>query len=182
MDEIILVDIFDNELGHTDKANAHKKGLLHRAFSVFVVHDGKMLLQQRSRGKYHSGGLWTNACCSHPREGETLADAVPRRMREELGFASQARECFHFVYRHVFDDGLIEYEYDHVFLTDYDGAVSADPEEAEEIKWVSYEELAEDLRTVPERYTVWFRIAAPEVLSQLNAGRDQHIHRKEGEG
>lgn len=166
-DEIILVDIFDNETGHTDKADAHKRGLLHRAFSVFAVHDGHMLIQKRARGKYHSGGLWTNACCSHPREGESLAQAVPRRMLEELGFESEARELFSFVYRHVFSDGLIEYEYDHVFLTDCDRPLKLNPEEAEDAAWVSFEELARDLQTRPERYTVWFQIAAPEVLRRL---------------
>ena len=120
-DDIILVDIFDSEIGHTDKDDAHRRGLLHRAFSVFVIHDGRMLIQKRSRDKYHSGGLWTNACCSHPREGESLDQAVPRRMREELGFSSRAEELFSFVYRHVFSDGLVEYEFDHVFLADYDG-------------------------------------------------------------
>lgn len=163
-DEIILVDIFDNETGHTDKANAHAKGLLHRAFSVFVINDGRMLIQKRNLNKYHSGGLWTNACCSHPREGESLEDAVLRRMKEELGFTSPVRECFSFVYRHVFDDGLIEYEFDHVFLTDYNGTFELNPEEADEVKWIAFEELAEELRSDPAAYTVWFQIAAPEIL------------------
>ena len=166
-DEIILVDIFDNETGHADKQSAHEKGLLHRAFSVFAVHGGRMLIQKRSRDKYHSGGLWTNACCSHPREGETLFEAVPRRMREELGFVSEVRELFSFVYRHEFADGLVEYEYDHVFVTDYDGAFSLNPDEAEDARWISFEALAEELRVSPERFTVWFQIAAPEVLRRL---------------
>ena len=167
MDEIILVDIFDNEIGHTDKADAHRRGLLHRAFSVFVVHDGRMLIQKRNRDKYHSGGLWTNACCSHPREGERLEQAVERRMQEELGFASRAEELFRFVYRHEFADGLIEYEYDHVFLTDYDGAFELNPDEAEAAQWISVERLAEDLRLHPEKFTVWFQTAAPEVLRRM---------------
>lgn len=166
-DEIILVDVFDNAIGHTDKMNAHVSGLLHRAFSVFVVHDGKMLIQKRCRDKYHSGGLWTNACCSHPRRGETLEHAVRRRMQEELGFASEVREVYRFVYRHSFPDGLTEYEYDHVFLTDYDGAFVLNPEEAEDAKWMTLEALAEDLRLHPERYTVWFQTAAPEVLRRM---------------
>ena len=166
-DEIILVDLFDNEIGHTDKADAHARGLLHRAFSVFVIHDGRMLIQRRHRDKYHSGGLWTNACCSHPRRGESLEQAVGRRMQEELGFACEAQECFSFVYRHAFDDGVIEYEYDHVFLTDYDGEVNVNPEEADEIRWIDAGELADELLTYPERFTVWFQIAAPEILRRM---------------
>lgn len=166
-DEIILVDLFDNEIGYTDKTDAHARGLLHRAFSVFVIHDGRMLIQKRHRDKYHSGGLWTNACCSHPRRGESLTDAVARRMQEELGFASEVREQFQFVYRHVFDNGVTEYEYDHVFLTDYDGEVRVDPLEAEEIKWITVEDLARDLLNRPELYTVWFQIAAPEILRRM---------------
>lgn len=166
-DEIILVDIFDNEVGHTDKADAHARGLLHRAFSVFVIHDGQMLIQKRHRDKYHSGGLWTNACCSHPRRGESLEQAVARRMQEELGFDSEVRECFSFVYRHVFGDGVTEYEYDHVFLTDYDGAISVNPLEADEIRWIGAEELARELVTQPERYTVWFQTAAPVILKMM---------------
>lgn len=167
--EIILVDIFDRETGYTDKEDAHKKGLLHRAFSVFVINGGRMLIQKRNRNKYHSGGLWTNACCSHPRKGETLEQAVERRMREELGFSSEAKELFSFVYRHEFADGLVEYEYDHVFLTDYDGEYELNTEEAEEAKWIGFEELAEDLRVEPQKYTVWFQIAAPKVLAYANS-------------
>lgn len=166
-DEMILVDVFDNEIGYTDKADAHARGLLHRAFSVFVIHDGRMLIQKRSRNKYHSGGLWTNACCSHPRRGETLKEAVARRMKEELGFSSPVHECFHFIYRHVFNDGVTEYEFDHVFLTDYSGPYDPDPAEAEEVRWISFEELSVDLRNDPDSYTVWFLIAAPEILRRL---------------
>lgn len=168
-DDIILVDIFDSKIGHTDKDDAHRRGLLHRAFSVFVIHDGRMLIQKRSRDKYHSGGLWTNACCSHPREGESLDQAVPRRMREELGFSSRAEELFSFVYRHVFSDGLVEYEFDHVFLADYDGEYVLNRDEAEDAAWIALDELAEDLRIHPERYTVWFQTAAPKVLGIIKA-------------
>ena len=166
-DEIILVDIFDNAVGRTSKADAHRRGLLHRAFSLFVAHEGRMLIQKRNRNKYHSGGLWTNACCSHPRAGESLEQAVGRRMREELGFEAAARELFHFVYRSAFSNGLTEYEFDHVFLTDYDGPYEINREEAEEVQWIPFEELAEALQIHPERFTVWFQIAAPEVLDRL---------------
>lgn len=163
-DRLTLVDVYDHTIGEASKAEVHKKGLLHRAFSVFIIHDGKMLIQKRNSDKYHSGGLWTNACCSHPRIDEDLEEAVKRRMYEELGFASDFHECFSFVYRHVFENGIIEYEYDHVFVSDYFGEISPNPEEIEEYKWISCSELADQLLDDPDKFTVWFQIAAPEVL------------------
>ncbi len=163
-DRLTLVDVYDHTIGEASKAEVHKKGLLHRAFSVFVLHDGKMLIQKRNTGKYHSGGLWTNACCSHPRIDEDLEEAVNRRINEELGFTADFHECFSFVYRHVFENGMIEYEYDHVFVSDYFGVVSPDPGEIEEYKWISCSELADQLLRNPDKFTVWFQIAAPQVL------------------
>ena len=98
MDELILVDLSDHEIGTMDKAEAHRIGRLHRAFSVFIVHGGKMLLQRRNSKKYHSGGLWANACCSHPRKGESLEAAAARRLSEELGISCAVTELFSFVY------------------------------------------------------------------------------------
>lgn len=164
-DRLVLVDIFDNPIGETTKAEAHYAGKLHRAFSLFIVHDRRMLIQKRNINKYHSGGLWTNACCSHQRQGEQLEEAVYRRMQEELGCTADFTECFSFVYRHVFENGITEYEYDHVFISDYAGEIAPDPDEAEECKWIGYEELADDLLLNPEKYTVWFQIAAPEVIA-----------------
>ena len=126
-----------------------------------------MLIQKRNVNKYHSGGLWTNACCSHPGIGEDLTEAVKRRMKEELGITADLHECFSFVYRHVFENGIIEYEYDHVFVSDYDGEISPDPDEIEEYRWISYSELADELLTDPGKYTVWFQIAAPGVLRDI---------------
>ena len=128
-DRVILVDIFDNQIGSGEKMRVHREGRLHRAFSVFLYDGRKMLIQQRNPEKYHSGGLWANACCSHPRDRETLEEAVDRRMSEELGIQPEVREIDSFVYRAVYGDGLSEYEYDHVFLGKYRGEVQANPYE-----------------------------------------------------
>lgn len=167
-DELILVDIFDTEIGSCSKMEIHRRGTLHRAFSVFVVHDGKMLLQKRNSQKYHSGGLWTNACCSHPRKGEELLEAVSRRLCDELGVSFPVKEYFSFVYRVDFANDITEYEYDHVFLANYCGEVYPNPEEIEELRWIDLAELKEELTYSPEHYTAWFTIAAPRVIKILN--------------
>lgn len=166
-DELILVDVFDHQVGKASKTECHRRGLLHRAFSVFLYRDGKLAIQQRAADKYHSGGLWSNSCCSHPRDGEGLADAVNRRLYEELGVTCKCEELFSFVYHHKFQDNLFEYEYDHVYIGEYNGKIVLNPQEAMDLKWVSYEELAEDLVSSPEKYSVWFLSAAPEVLAHL---------------
>lgn len=164
MDELILVNAEDEEIGYGEKAYVHEKGLLHRAFSVFIVNDGKMLIQKRNRNKYHSGGLWTNACCSHPRKGESLKEAVHRRLEEELGIDCDVEELFDFMYRTVFAENLYEYEFDHVFLADYSGSIELNREEASEIKWIDLQELKEDIVRRPEKYTSWFLIAVNKVI------------------
>lgn len=164
MDELILVNAEDEEIGYGEKAYVHEKGLLHRAFSVFIVNDGKMLIQKRNRNKYHSGGLWTNACCSHPRKGESLKEAVRRRLEEELGIDCDVEELFDFMYRTVFAENLYEYEFDHVFLADYSGSIKLNREEASEIKWIDLQELKEDIVRRPEKYTSWFLIAVNKVI------------------
>ena len=166
-DELILVDVFDRPLGTASKAECHRRGLLHRAFSVFLYRDGKMAIQQRAMDKYHSGGLWSNSCCSHPRPGESLPQAVQRRLGEELGVSCPFRELFSFVYHHQFQENLFEYEFDHVFVGAYHGEIALNPQEAMALKWVPFGELAEDLRTNPQRYSVWFLSAAPKVLAHL---------------
>ena len=158
-DTLVLVDLFDNEIGKASKKEVHEKGLLHRAFSLFIVHDRKMLIQRRNRNKYHSGGLWTNACCSHPRYGELLDEAIIRRV-----ITTRFDKEFSFVYRSTFNNGITEYEYDHVFLSDYNGNIEPDKDEVEEYKWIGLKELAKDLMNNPDKYTVWFQIAAPKVL------------------
>ena len=164
MDELILVNAEDEEIGYGEKAYVHEKGLLHRAFSVFIVNDGKMLIQKRNRNKYHSGGLWTNACCSHPRKGESLKEAVHRRLEEELGIDCDVEELFDFMYRTVFAENLYEYEFDHVFLADYSGSIELNREEASEIKWIDLQELKEDIVRRPEKYTSLFLIAVNKVI------------------
>ena len=170
MEEILLVDIDDTEIGYMPKADVHKYGKLHRAFSVFIVHDGKMLIQKRNKDKYHSGGLWTNACCSHQRRGETLEDAVERCMLDELGTTCRVEEQYQFVYRTTFAKDLFEFEIDHVFLgdsDDFDGELCIDPDEAEAIEWVEFGALKRRLADDPECFTSWFIIAAPQVMKIL---------------
>lgn len=172
-DKLIWVDLFDNEIGSGDKLETHKNNQLHRAFSVFMVHGGKMLLQRRTREKYHSGGLWANACCSHPRWGESLADAVQKRMEEELGIpqgSCQPEELFAFNYFTKYH-GLSEYEIDHVFLVDYDGFLEPDEDEIAELRWVYLEDLKLEMEIAPQEFATWFLIAAPRVMEYLEKQR-----------
>lgn len=171
-DKLIWVDLFDNQIGSGDKLETHVKNQLHRAFSVFIVHEGKMLIQKRALSKYHSGGLWANACCSHPRHGESLEDAVQKRMEEELGIVKgscKPEELFSFNYFSQYD-GLSEYEIDHVFLTDYHGGVNPDPDEIMELRWVSLEELQREMEQAPQTFSTWFLIAAPRVIEYVKKG------------
>lgn len=164
---LILTDLFDNETGFASKEDAHRLGLLHRAFSVFIINNGKMLIQRRNVNKYHSGGLWANACCSHPRAGESLDIAVQRRMKEELGISCELKELFDFVYFSKYGEELFEYEYDHVFLGEYGGDFSFDPDEIEELMWVGFDELEEMMLKEPQSFSSWFMIAAPKVLKEI---------------
>lgn len=166
-DELILVDLNDAVLGKGEKLWVHQNDKLHRAFSVFIVSGEKMLIQRRNTEKYHSGGLWANACCSHPRFGEALEAAVERRLLEELGIKADVKEFFHFVYRTAYENGLTEYEYDHVFISDYSGEFAPSKEEVEEIKWIDIHELRDDVLNNPKNYASWFLIALPRVLELL---------------
>jgi len=170
MEEIILVDENDNEIGTEEKMKAHLDGgKLHRAFSIFVFNsEGKMLLQQRARSKYHSSGLWTNTCCSHPRKGEETNEAAHRRMKEEMGFDCDLNEEFSFIYRANLDHGLTEHEFDHVFIGNYDGEVRPNREEADGFKWIDVGDLREDIKNNPQNYTEWFKIALDRVLEKMN--------------
>lgn len=157
MDSVILVDEDDNELGTMEKMEAHRKGALHRAFSVVIYNSkGEMLLQKRARHKYHSGGLWTNACCSHPWPGETMLQAVRRRLNEELGIDIAPDYSHKFIYKVSLDNNLVEHECDHVFIGKYDGVPSINADEIEDWKFVPIDELLNDLQINPDRYTYWF--------------------------
>jgi isopentenyl-diphosphate delta-isomerase len=166
---VIIVDENDNELDIQEKIKAHKEGTLHRAFSVFVFNSkGEMLLQKRSINKYHSGGLWTNTCCSHPRPGEAIEDAAKRRLNEEMGFYCDLKEVFHFVYNVEFENGLTEHEFDHVFICNYDGPVEIDPNDADDFKWMDLGSIREDIEQNPEYYTEWFKIGFDKLSDYLS--------------
>ena len=161
MDEqLIYVDEQDRELGSGGKMLAHQEGLLHRAFSVFVFDAaGRLLLQKRAASKYHSGGLWSNTACGHPRPGEETGAAARRRLREEMGLDCELSEAFAFRYRAEFDNGLVEHEYDHVFFGRHEGDPAPDPSEVEDWRWASPDELSRDLQANPQHYTYWLRLA-----------------------
>ncbi|MBV9989100.1 MAG: isopentenyl-diphosphate Delta-isomerase [Chitinophagaceae bacterium] len=165
MEQVILVDEQDKVTGAMEKMEAHEKAALHRAFSVFIFNKrGELLMQQRAPGKYHSGGLWTNSCCSHPRPDEDTLEAASRRLKEEMGFETHLTKAFDFIYRAEFDNGLTEHEFDHVFTGLYDGPVKPDPKEVCGYNWVSLGEIAADLEAHPASYTAWFHIAFPELM------------------
>ena len=167
-EEVILVDEADQPLGTMEKMEAHQKALLHRAFSVFIFNGkGEMLLQQRGPHKYHSAGLWTNACCSHPRPGEDTRQGALRRLQEEMGFTADLEKLFHFTYRAEFENGLTEFEFDHVFTGVYDGAIHPNPVEVGDYCFKTLDEIGADLATHPERYTPWFHLAFPAVGDKM---------------
>ena len=151
---VILVDENDQEIGSMEKQEAHEKGLLHRAFSVFVFNENKeLLLQQRALTKYHSAGLWTNTCCSHPRIGETIEQAAHRRLTEEMGFDCELITKTSFIYKAAFENGLTEHEFDHVLVGNFNGEISFNPTEVKNFKWINLEELQIDLLQNNQNYT-----------------------------
>ena len=169
-DRVILVDAADRDCGTLDKLEAHRRGLLHRALSVIVVSDdGHLLLQRRAAGKYHSGGLWTNTCCSHPRPGEAVSVAARRRLTEEMGFACPLTPLFTVLYRADVSNGLIENELVHVFGGLYQGAPAPDTAEVADWRWASLAEIRGDIATHPERYSVWFRKYLNEFSREIGA-------------
>jgi isopentenyl-diphosphate delta-isomerase len=164
MEELILVNELDEPVGIMEKMEAHKKGLLHRAFSVFIFNTkGEMLLQQRAPQKYHSAGLWTNACCSHPRPDEDTREAAMRRLGEEMGFTADLKKILEFTYRTEFDNGLTEYEFDHVFAGFYDGGIQPDKNEVGDYCYKNFDEIRDSLTSHPAKYTSWFHLAFPLV-------------------
>jgi len=167
-ESVMLVDINGQMTGTMDKLAAHRLGALHRAFSVFIFNTyGELLLQQRVLNKYHSGGLWTNTCCSHPRLGETTIDAAHRRLMEEMGLACDLEEFFHFTYRHEFTNGLTEHEYDHVFIGFSDRAPEPDPAEVAAFRYMEPDLLALELSSSPGDYSAWLGICFDRVLSTV---------------
>ncbi len=178
MEALILVDENDTEIGSGEKLTVHQNGgQLHRAFSVFIYNDaGQMLLQRRAAGKYHFGGLWTNACCGHPLQGEEVARAAGRRVREELGIDPPLQAAGTFLYRAEDpQSGLVEHEFDHVFLGKWNGPLQVDPQEASETRWVDPQEVRQWLAREPQQFTPWFPLA----LAELQAGERGRVKSEE---
>jgi isopentenyl-diphosphate delta-isomerase len=168
-EHVILVDEHDNQLGLMPKMEAHEKAVLHRAFSVFIFNsDGDLMLQQRAAHKYHSPLLWTNTCCSHQRDGESNTEAGKRRLVEEMGFSTELKEVFSFIYKAPFDNGLTEHELDHVMVGYFDGVPEVNSEEVASFKWMSLEAIKEDIELHPNLYTAWFKIIFKESYSKLS--------------
>lgn len=168
MVQVIIVNEADEAIGQMEKMEAHEKGILHRAFSIFVFNSkGEMLLQQRAHDKYHSAGLWTNTCCSHPEPGETVAEAANRRLQQEMGFTTALTPAFNFIYKTSFDNGLTEHELDHVFVGEYEGDIDPNPAEAAGFAYMPMQELKAAMAANPDSYTEWFKIAFPRLEKYL---------------
>ena len=166
---LILVDENDVPLGTMEKMEVHQKALLHRAFSIFIFNkNGQMLLQQRAMNKYHSPGLWTNACCSHPSPIESIEQAAEKRLQEEMGFTTPLTKAFSFTYKAELENGLTEYEFDHVFVGTYEGEIFPNADEVSDYCYKSVEEIRDSIQTHPQKYTEWFKIAFPKVEDFLN--------------
>ena len=169
MPHVILVNEFDELIGTMEKMEAHQKGLLHRAFSIFIFNEKQeMLLQQRASTKYHSANLWTNACCSHPLPGEDITIAAHRRLGEEMGFDTSLKRAFHFTYKTTFETGLTEHEFDHVFTGNYDGIIRPDSSEVKDFQFMPMDEIQNNINLYPEQYTSWFLLAFPKLEIYLS--------------
>ncbi len=165
---VILVDENDNEVGGMEKLMVHRLGLLHRAFSVFLFNSkGELLLQQRADCKYHSAGLWSNTCCSHPNVSESTEDAVRRRLSDELGISCDVNFAFSFTYRAEMQNNLVEHEFDHVYFGFTDALPRPNPLEVKDWKYVAFEELQEDIHLHESRYTEWMKICLPKVIKNF---------------
>jgi len=166
MAEVVLVDKQDNQIGKEEKIKAHKEAKLHRAFSILVFNrKGDWLLQKRAKTKYHSPGLWTNTCCSHPRPNKDLMEEAKKRLKEEMGFGCPLKESFSFIYKAKVGD-LTEYEFDHVLLGEFSGNPCPNKEEADDWKWISLRELEKDIKENPQNYTPWFKIIFNKVYKR----------------
>lgn len=169
-DQLILIDEKDQIIGTAGKMDAHRKGLLHRAFSVIIFNSkGELLLQKRAKSKYHCGGLWTNTCCSHPGLGEMALQVARRRLFEEMGIDCEVKEIFSFRYKTTFSNGLTENEYDHVLIGKNDNLPNPNPEEAEGWKWIDLKSLKTDMMKNPEAYTYWFKLLMRKLPKYLKS-------------
>lgn len=167
-EQVILVNELDEKIGLMPKLEAHQKALLHRAFSVFIFNDAnELMLQQRALHKYHSPGLWTNTCCSHQRDGETSLEAGKRRLQEEMGFTTSLRETTAFIYKAPFDNGLTEHEYDHILIGEFNEPPLINKEEVAAWKWMTIEDVKEDIQRNPQLYTEWFKIIFDKFYQHL---------------
>ena len=167
-DFVILVDKNDKKTGLMPKMEAHEKGVLHRAFSVFIFNDkNELMLQKRNVNKYHSPGLWTNTCCSHQKDGESNINAGKRRLKEEMGFCVDLNELDSFIYYVKFDNGLIEHELDHILVGEYNGSFNVNPKEVDEWKWLALDKIKDDIKTNPNNYTEWFKIIMYNYYNEL---------------
>jgi len=167
MSEVILVNSNDEEIGSMEKLEAHQKGILHRAFSVFIFNNKhELLLQKRALDKYHSGGLWTNTCCSHPSPGERILAAAKRRLIEEMGIRAPLEVISSFIYKAAFENGLIEHEFDHMLIGRYNDAVEINPMEVMDYKWISITDLNEEVSKHPDEFTIWFLKIYKQVFEQ----------------
>jgi isopentenyl-diphosphate Delta-isomerase len=176
-DDVILVNRNDDDLGSAGKMAVHRRGALHRAVSIFLFDArGRLLLQKRAAAKYHSAGLWSNTCCSHPRPSEQSAHAARRRLREEMGIDCELKEVFSFIYRAVLGNGLIEHEYDHVFLGNYDGFPLLNPEEADDWRWMEMRQLSTDVRNRPRAYSYWLAASLHQVINCLATSESSPSH------
>lgn len=169
MEHVILVDENDVAIGLMEKMEAHEKALLHRAFSVFIFNTkGEILVQQRALRKYHSGGLWTNTCCSHPRPNESTLQAAQRRLYEEMGFETELNKAFDFIYKAEFSNGLTEHEFDHVYVGTYEGLIEANFDEVENYAYRSIPLIQAFMDKHPDFFTEWFLIAFPKLIVWLD--------------
>lgn len=167
-DEVILIDENDNQIGTCEKLKAHQEGLLHRAFSIFIFNpEGKLLIQKRAINKYHSGGLWSNTCCSHPRVQEKIELAAHRRLLEEVGFDCSISEIFSFHYKVDLGNNIFEHEYDHVFIGKYDGEVKPNTNEVAYCDWVNTETLLLSIKENPYHYTYWLKYILNYLLEYI---------------
>lgn len=169
VEQVILVNENDEKVGLMEKIEAHEKALLHRAFSVFVINDNnEIMLQQRAHDKYHSPGLWTNTCCSHQRNGESNIAAGRRRLQEEMGFTTDLKELFNFIYIAPFDNGLTEHELDHVMVGSFNGEPQLNPDEAADYKWMTADDIKKDIAQNPDIYTEWFKIIFDKYYNHIS--------------